>query len=173
MTLLVKHPVHVLEKTLKAKKYSHFSRYTNSYGCLEVGKSVNGKANRLDYYILLTSNKEMLRIPIARHYVYDMLLTSCLYRPISRQSKEEDKLWFNKNARTLNRERDFNQLAPDELHEIFENALGSLGDIIKDSPEKEQITARRHFDNLSGIEWKVDMTYKIFKATNFLEKQTD
>ena len=63
-------------------------------------------------------------------------------------------------------------MLPDELHKVFQNALGSLGDIIQDSPEKEQITARYHFNNLAMVDWKADLYHKTFQAVNFIENST-
>lgn len=169
MVYLVKHPVHVWEKKLTATEYNYNSRFNNSYGYLDIGKSVNGKANRLDYYLLLRSNTEILRIPLAIHYLYDTLMLRGQFRPVARQSKEADQLWLNPMARALSREREFNQLMPDELHEVFYNAVGCLGDIIDTAPERQQRIARSHFDSLAMVEWKVDMYYKTFKAVNFIE----
>lgn len=163
MAYIAKAPIHVLEKERRETEYKLYSKY-KGYAYL----AVNG--NRIDFNIIMSSKKETLKISIARHYLYDMLMFSLMFRKIPRQSHKEDKLWLHPGIRTLKREKDFNQMLPDEMRETFENALGSLGDIVKKSPEKEQISARIHFDKLVVRAWKADLMSELYNANKFIEK---
>ena len=162
MVFIAKVPLNVMEKKQASNTYNVKSRY-KGYAYLAVDRG-----NRIIFYVSLNSKKDSLRIPIARHYLYDMNLFALMFRPVPRQSKADDKLWLNPGVRSLQTEKNFNQMLPDEMHDRFEKALEGLDIAIKESPEKQQIIARQQFDRLVAVQWKADAMYELYCAEKLI-----
>lgn len=162
---IAKFPVHVLEKTRTASTYSYKSRYNKAYGYLDLNK-----ANQLHLYFSLSSKKDSLRINVPKHCLYDTLLLNLMYRPIPRPKRVDDKLWLHPGAKKLQTERRFNQMPPDQIHEVFEHSLEKMGNLVTNLTEKQQIKARAQFDRLAAVQWKADLLYEMWCSEKFEEK---
>lgn len=160
---IAKFPLNVLQRDRGQYKFEPSRKYQNSYGYLDLTKD-----NTLRLYLSLTSKGDVIRVNIAKHYIYDVLLLNLMYRPIPRQSKADDHLWLHSGAKSLKTELIFNQMTPDKIHEVFENTLVGLDSLIKSSPEKERKTALNQFNKLTTRQWKVDLLYEMFNAQKLL-----
>ena len=166
MVYIAKFPVHVLEKKRSDVTYKNYSRYSLAYGYLELNK-----ANQLHLYFSLASKKDSLRIDVAKHYLYDTLLLNLIYRPIPRPNKVDNKLWLHPNPKALKTERMFNQMPPDQIHEVFERSLEKMGNLVTNLTEGQQKKAKAQFDRLTMLQWKADLLYEIWCAENFDKKK--
>lgn len=162
MTYIAKFPLHVIEKRRKAKNYSYVSRYNKAYGYLDLDKG-----NQLHLYFSLSSKKDSLRIDVSKHYIYDTLLLNLMFRPIPRPRTIEDKIWLNPGLRALQPEKRFNDMLPDEMHEMFEHSLEKMGMLVTNLTEKQGVKARAQFDRLVTVQWKAELLHQLWQAEKF------
>lgn len=164
---VTKFPVHVMEKKRTEREYNIKSRYNKAYGYLDLDRG-----NNLNFFISLSSKKDSLRIAVAKHYIFDTLLFNLLHRPIPRPRTIDDKLWLHPGARALKTQREFNNMPPDQLHEVFENCIENIDGLVTNLTGKQQKKAKEQFDRLQGQQWKVTALYELWQAENFVKQNT-